>query len=86
MEQFNKEISGSSPIAGPVTITGDIPSESVFNLQGKTVTDLTIDLTGMSNGETMTLTNGSVTNLVIKDKSGVTLDLNSVKVTNLTTN
>lgn len=36
----------------------------------------------MVNGETLTLTNGSVKNLTIKDKTGVTLNVNNVVVEN----
>ncbi len=44
-------------------------------LQARTITNLTIELTGMANGETLTLTNGTVKNLTVKDKTGVILDI-----------
>ncbi|WP_342539154.1 hypothetical protein MKY15_04625 [Sporosarcina sp. FSL K6-1540] len=67
-----------------LTISGDVATGSTFNLQGKTITNLTIDLTGMTNAETITLTNGSVKNLTIKDKTDVTLNVNNVVVENRT--
>lgn len=83
--EFNSKISGGSPIVSPITVSGDIPNGSIFNLQGKTVEDLTIDLTGLVSGETITLKNGSVKKLTIKDKSGVTFNMNAVTVTQKTT-
>lgn len=38
----------------------------------------------MANGETLTLTNGSVKNLTVKDKTAVVLNVNSVVVENRT--
>ncbi len=48
------------------------------------MTNLTIDLTGMVNGEKLTLTNGTVKNLIVKDKQGVLLDINGITVENTT--
>ncbi|MFS0690422.1 hypothetical protein AB1K89_14405 [Sporosarcina sp. 179-K 8C2 HS] len=81
---FNNAIKSASPIAGPITISGDIQNGSVFDLQSKTITNLTIDLTGLVNGEKITLQNGSVTNLTVIDKSGVTLVKKSVAINNET--
>ena len=67
-----------------LTIFGDIVTNSIFDLKGKTITNLTINLVGMSNGEKLTLTNGTVKNLTVKDKAGVALDVNSVVVENRT--
>lgn len=67
-------------------INGDIPNGSVFNLQGETVENLIIDLTDMESGETIRFTDGVVTNLIIIDKSGVMLDINSITITNPTVN
>ena len=56
----------------------------MFDLKGKTVKDLTIDLSGLVDGETITVTNGTVTNLGVKNKTGVILDLNNLDITNST--
>ncbi|WP_162805855.1 hypothetical protein [Sporosarcina sp. PTS2304] len=50
------------------------------------MTNLTINLRGLSAGEAITLSNGAITNLTIYDKQNVTLDVNSVSpITNITT-
>ena len=63
-----------------ITISGDIATNSKFDLNGKNIVNLTIDLAGMSNGDALTLTNGSVTNLTVIDKAGVLLTIENVLV------
>ena len=63
-----------------LTISGDIATSSKFDLNGRTIVNLTIDLAGMANGDALTLTNGSVTNLKVIDKAGVLLTIENVLV------
>ena len=63
-----------------LTISGDIATGSTFDLKGKMITNLTIDITGMTNGEALTLTNGSVTNLTVIDKAGISFAIENVLV------
>ena len=81
MADFNKAIMQG---VDPLTISGDIVTNSVFDLAGKTISKLTIDITGMATGEKLTLKNGKITNLLVKDKTGVTLTIEGVQVVNST--
>lgn len=54
----------------------------MFNLGGKTVTDLTIDIRGLAAGETITVTSGTVTNLIIYNNAAANLDIGSVNLPN----
>ena len=78
---FNKAITLG---VDPLTVSGDIATNSVFDLAGKTITNLTIDFTGMVNGEKLTIKNGTITNLTVKNKAGVTLTIDNVQVVSKT--
>lgn len=78
---FNKAITQG---VDTLTVSGDIATNSVFDLAEKTVTNLTIDITGMVNGEKLTIKNGTITNLTVRDKAGVALTIDSVQVVSKT--
>ena len=81
MTDFNTAITQG---VDALTISGDITAGSTFDLKGKTITNLTIDITGMANGEDLTLTNGNVTNLTVIDKLGVSFTIENVLIQNAT--
>ena len=50
----------------------------MFDLKGKRVSDVTIDLTEMKQGDRVTFRNGTVSHLTIYDQAGVQLIVEDV--------
>lgn len=50
----------------------------MFDLKGKQVSDVTIDLTEMKQGDVVTFRNGTVSQLTIYDQAGVQLIVDDV--------